>query len=230
MEADGAVPRSGPSADEFSLQGREYENEEVGGAATNQASEVTPTTAAPKGSDEAISPLIVYAIVAGLVLMIVAMLVVAIAVVYIVCTIPACDKDDEEDPCAAPKGKPSGSARRRPASAPLSRCPSFSRHSAGDRRYTQQSVDLGRQSSRGSSLGRQSSCRICPRFAPKSSRARASCASTGTCSSGASDGPVAPGAAPAPSANDYFVSCVCDLPTSREYSPSVSAASTFGRC
>lgn len=256
-DIDDLSQRSEPSEGGLSWRGYEYDNqaEKQSSSSTPATTSASPppttTTANPNkpnesnkpspgestdsdDSKELISPLIIYLIIAGIILMMIALLVIIVAVMYIVCTIPSCDKDeDEEDACAMPKGNSRSIAR---PSSSFSRCPSNSQK--GDEpRYSQQSVDdLMVHKSRGSSLSRQSSCRICPRFGPKSSRARASGASTGTgisCSSGGSGGSedVAVAATPATGTKDYFISCVCDLPAQQQqYSPSVSTTTTFNRC
>ncbi|KAK7573472.1 hypothetical protein V9T40_010663 [Parthenolecanium corni] len=253
-DIDDLSQRSEPSEGGLSWRGYEYENDADNHPPTPPTTTTTSTTAHPTesttpsgdkttltgestdsdDSKELISPLIIYLIIAGIILMMIALLVIIVAVMYIVCTIPSCDKDeDEEDACAMPKGNSRSIAR---PSSSFSRCPSNSQK--GDEpRYSQQSVDdLMVHKSRGSSLSRQSSCRICPRFGPKSSRARASGASTGTgisCSSGGSGGSedVAVAATPATGTKDYFISCVCDLPAQQQqYSPSVSTTTTFNRC
>lgn len=234
---DALSRRSQPNDRGFLASGYEYDNQtDPPSQGSNGDSTSTTTEAAAQGDDAAesedddndiVSPLVVYLIVAGIVLMMIALLVISAAILHIICTIPANDKDDE-DGCATSNGN-ARSSPRTPASASFSRCPSLP-PKADDRTYSEQSVDLVHKS-RGSSLSRQSSCRICPRFAPKSSRGRASCASTGTTSSssGGSDDAAAVAATTA-GKKDYFVSCVCDLPAEEEYSPSASTTTTFGRC
>lgn len=202
------------------FSGYEFDNQEAAKNDTKEKSdapEETSSEAPEEDKEEIISPLVLYMIIAGIILMVIALLVIGIAVLYIICTLPA--NDTNEDDC----GK--GNARNPSLTPSFSRCPSV-RSKADDPRYSEQSVDLVHKS-RGSSLSRQSSCRICPR--PGKSGGRASCASTGTNSSGGSDGSAAVAATTA-GKRDYFVSCVCDLPVEDEYSPAPSTTTTFGRC